>query len=862
MKKRICKILAIIVLTMFTLTTISFAKVQIYVPEKTEAYEKWEKLSTEEKENAIEPRYYSLGIKESLKRSKYNTLLGGNTSLGESFDLSKLYQTIIKDQKRTGTCWAFSATSMLESTVAVRNGLLRREYSPLHMEYLGYQMYNKPLGYGGNMTMAMAIMINGRGPVLESDFSMDSVYDTEKNSARNYYLSDIENVNLNQEVQLKITKTTDFPPICKIYDGAGNIIYNDGVSKIYTQEQVNVAREKIKEHIKNYGAVAASMYINVAINNNQEFVSPYYDSENNIFCCTDSSTATLMNHQVAIVGWDDSKNAYIVQNSYGEAFGDKGYFYVSYDDTRIEENIYGINNLEDLTENKSYDNIYFYDELGMNYGLKFSDAEAYYANVFSRDTNVTDKDEYINEVGLYIMDTTGIEIYINSQDGEFVDKNKNSKLKLVHSGEILEPGYHVIKINATRDTKLTGEKFIVAVKSINQEGASLPIEANLYDCKFSSGSTMYDTATANNGESLYSTDGINWNELNGTQVGAIQILKNTNACVRAFTKYTEKAPETILVTGIELDKTSLTLKEGETENLIAAVLPEDATNKNVTWKSSNESVATVANGVVTAIEEGDATITVTTADGNYTASAAVTVEEKKQEEIKVTGVTLDKNTDTLKIGETLSLTATILPENATNKNVTWKSSDVSIATVSSGVVTALSKGTATITVETEDGKYTDTVTVIVKEIKNEEVKVESIEIDKKEIKMEVSDKSTLVITFNPELPTNTKIKWESSNTKVATVDENGIVTAVGQGTAVITATSEDGGYVAKSTITVTKKINDPDDIYKGETGGEDGTISKDPIPQAGIKGMLFITLVLISIMGISFTKYRNLKDVK
>ena len=165
--------------------------------------------------------------------------------------------------------------------------------------------------------------------------------------------------------------------------------------------------------------------------------------------------------------------------------------------------------------------------------------------------------------------------------------------------------------------------------------------------------------------------------------------------------------------------------------------------------------------------------------------------------------------------------------------------------------------------ETEDGKHTDSFSVTVNEIENTEVKVESIEIDKKQIKMEVSDKETLIITFNPELPTNTKINWESSNTEVATVDENGIVTAVGPGTAVITATSEDGGYVAKSTITVTKQIDDPDDIYKEETEGEDGTTSKDPIPNAGLKTMFFTILSLIFIiMGTSFIKYRRLRDVK
>jgi uncharacterized protein YjdB len=163
----------------------------------------------------------------------------------------------------------------------------------------------------------------------------------------------------------------------------------------------------------------------------------------------------------------------------------------------------------------------------------------------------------------------------------------------------------------------------------------------------------------------------------------------------------------VSVTGVSLDTNTLTLRVGESYTLIAAVLPENAANKEVTWSSSDASVAAVdANGTVTAISSGTAAITVTSVDGNYTAKCDVTVETPEPQIISVTGVSLDIGALTLKVGETRTLIAAVLPENATNKAVTWSSSDTSIAAVdANGTVTAMSSGTAAITVTTVDGEY-------------------------------------------------------------------------------------------------------------------------------------------------------------
>lgn len=165
----------------------------------------------------------------------------------------------------------------------------------------------------------------------------------------------------------------------------------------------------------------------------------------------------------------------------------------------------------------------------------------------------------------------------------------------------------------------------------------------------------------------------------------------------------------IPVTGVTVSPTTGSITVGGAAlELTATVAPEDATNKSVTWSSSDDTVATVsATGEVTAVGAGSATITVTTVDGSFTASCTVTVSAAT---VAVTGVTVSPKTDSLAVGDAdITLTATVAPENATNQNVTWSSSSDLIATVSdAGVVHAVGVGEVTITVTTEDGSFTDT----------------------------------------------------------------------------------------------------------------------------------------------------------
>lgn len=170
--------------------------------------------------------------------------------------------------------------------------------------------------------------------------------------------------------------------------------------------------------------------------------------------------------------------------------------------------------------------------------------------------------------------------------------------------------------------------------------------------------------------------------------------------------YTSK----VLVTGVTLDKPTLNLEVGDNQELIPTITPAEASNKEVTWKSSDETIVTVSDkGKVKCLKAGTATITATTVDGGFTATCAVTITN-----VAVEGVAFDPETATVSVDATTTLKPVFTPQNATDKTGTWKSSDETKATVSdAGVVTGVAEGTATITFTSTDGVKIATCAVTV-----------------------------------------------------------------------------------------------------------------------------------------------------
>ena len=311
-------------------------------------------------------------------------------------------------------------------------------------------------------------------------------------------------------------------------------------------------------------------------------------------------------------------------------------------------------------------------------------------------------------------------------------------------------------------------------------------------------------------------------------VAAVLLTTSFWSCSKDEEPVPEPTPPVVSVTGVTLNKTSISLLVGDSETLTATVSPKDAANKKVTWKSSNAAIASVdANGKVTGVKAGEATITVTTEDGGKTATCKVTVSDK---EIKVTGVKLNKSETSLLVGGNETLTATVLPEGATNQNVTWKSDKPEIATVdANGKVTAVKVGEATITVTTEDGGKTATCKVTVSETS---VAVTGVTLNKTALTLNIGASETLSATVAPADATNKKVTWKSSDAAVATVDTNGKVTAVKAGEATITVTTEDGGKTATCKVTVKPNLVSEITlaalaIYVGESKAITATVKPD-----------------------------------
>jgi uncharacterized protein YjdB len=257
----------------------------------------------------------------------------------------------------------------------------------------------------------------------------------------------------------------------------------------------------------------------------------------------------------------------------------------------------------------------------------------------------------------------------------------------------------------------------------------------------------------------------------------------------------------ISVTGVSL-KPAISLVTGGEETLFAIIEPANAADKAVSWVSSNDSVARVSeNGLVTAVAAGTADVTVTTADGGYQASCAVTVSDTA---ISVTSVSLNKQSAILATGGEETLFAIIEPANATDKAVSWASSNDSVARVSeSGLITAVAAGTAAVTVITADGGYQASCAVTVSDTA---ISVISVSMNKQSAILAAGDTETLTAVITPSIATNQNITWSSSNDNVAAVSAGGVVYAKNTGTAVITVTTSDGGKTAACGVTVNPKV--------------------------------------------------------
>ena len=680
----------------------------------------------------------------------------------------------VRDQGIYGVCWSFSTISLIETNLIKKNlASSDIDLSELHLVNYTYNCVNDPLGglegdvnkfdtshgsvmqYGGNVEMAANSLLDWEGAVNEDvvPYTID-------------YIRQVENEQLDD-----------------------SLAYGKDVAHVQNFYRVNItSRDDVKKAVMDYGAVSISYFSDQS----SDWSTDNYNSSTAAYYCPNAYTS---NHAVTIVGWDDDysadnfattpdgNGAWIVRNSWGSYYGKEGYFYLSY----YDKSIYTVGYALEAELSNNYDNNYQYDG-AMLYGYMGYGGSNKYANIFEAKAN-QDGSENIKAVSFMTGRSTNlnytVSIYTNLTD----ETNPESgTLAAQKSGITTYDGTYTVNLDSPVEIN-EGNKFSVVVEVRNASGKTSYLA---YERSMQSGKVGYwCTASAKENQSFVANPYGYWEDFGKA--------RSCNFIIKAFTDNETQTP-VVEVESVSLNKSEMTLTEGESETLAATVTPENAENKSIIWSSNNEAVATVdANGTVIAKRAGTAVITATSTNGK-SAGCTVTVEKKQ---IPVTEVRLSESTVGIVEGSTYKLTATVLPENTTDsKNVSWSSNNEAVATVdANGNVTAKRAGTAVITATSTNGKSAGcTVTVEKKQIPVTEVRLS-------ESTVGIVEGSTykLTATVLPENTTDSKnVSWSSNNEAVATVDANGNVTAKRAGTAVITATSTNG-KTAGCTVTVSKK---------------------------------------------------------
>lgn len=472
----------------------------------SDEYEKWLSLSDEEKSNVIKPAYCdSSADKNPLSvmniTSKVDSMFESDMEavLPSAYDIRSRYTPQVKDQANTGGCWAFSTTTVLETIMNIKYGE-NYLFSTRHIEYAstrGFSNgmvneygYNRPPGSGGDYQMAASYLANGRGPVLESAMPFENNQDV---------------INISQ-----INKPVLFD--------VNNIALDIGTGGVACTA---AERNKIKEYVYNYGAVAASTYMKIS--------NDYYNSSTGAYFYNGKEP---INHAITIIGWDDnysrnnfssrnrpkSNGAWLVQNSYGGRNSVNGYNYISYEDVRICDQLLTVTDMDKEVN----DNSYILDKLGFNqfFGYLLDSGKglntAYAMNVFTKNSN---SKELLKEITIGSGGTGTYKLYFMEGNGGTTDI---SKMTLIGSGKLTHSGYvtHKLEHPLLLGTGVTD--FSIAVY-YSMDVTTMPVPVSVND------SVRYSPVSVGVNKTFASHNGKSWSDLSNFE-GNVLI-----ASIKAFT---------------------------------------------------------------------------------------------------------------------------------------------------------------------------------------------------------------------------------------------------------------------------------------------------------------------------------------
>lgn len=499
MRRKIPKLIMLIAIAnVFNINTkAETVKIEAMECEYTDAYKEWLVTPESERDNLFQPPICK------TENNFYN--LVGNQSVVESYTSTKFdlrnYNSVtsMEDQKNTNLCWAFSTLESIESNIQLKK---QKNYdlSEAHLElatqsslFNSLVPFNRTFNTGGNAYIASAYFMNRVGPVLETSVPF-SVVTNKVDGISNPTLNDISN----KKVELAVN----------------DIVFNSQNQGVCTNESITA----IKKYLVSNGALSSNMYFELQTNQfklegtkiKDKFVNGeyyYYDGSEYINMASKNVEANQdINHGVTIIGWDDTipkesfgitakrNGAWLIKNSYGESItsssnkidmGNKGYYYISYDDINICQLVTGFYNIDENVES----NIYFHDKLGGNGEIKITNQTDFYlANTFKKSTNETEK---LTKISFYNF---GVNQKYDLLYGTTLE-NMNS----IYTGTTDKVGVITVDID---DINLTTESFSLGIKYYAKEDMKVPVYMNIKN-------TYFEMEVPKNA-SYFSTDGVNW----------------------------------------------------------------------------------------------------------------------------------------------------------------------------------------------------------------------------------------------------------------------------------------------------------------------------------------------------------------
>lgn len=719
------------------------------------------------------PGYVSIPGEDEVDTVIYDaSALSVYSTLESRYVPAKGELPLTRNQNPYGTCWAFSTISLAEIGMKKAGYVTSLpDYSELHLVYFSYRGkglvdplggtegdynycdYTDILNRGGSLSLSENVLINWVGAADEQKAPYQDAYNL---------------------VESGIDQNLAFDDMAHLQN--------------YYNINIETNPEIVKQMVKKYGAVGISYYADES----------YFNFSTDSFYCPDDVGT---NHAVTVVGWDDDyaaanfkvapegNGAWLVRNSWkaGADVDDRSYytyFWLSYYDKSLSPSAYAF----DFEPADNYDHNYQYDGAMMDSNVTFPGSTVYVANVFTAKGN--QDGELLESVGIALpsanMNYT-VSIYKNLTDASNPESGTLVQ-EAVTSGTTECEGYYTIKLKQPVELA-AGDTFAVVFKLTSSSGSGVTVT---HEANYSSWITT--VATIKEGQSFYKTQySSSWTDF----VTSSSTYKG-NWRIKAYTVDAEVSGE-IPLQSISLSGESRIMK-GETTTLNVKFYPENTTaDKTVIFESSNDSILAVGqDGTVTGVGVGKAVITATV--------SGTTIQDSLEIEsvAPITGVRLETDLQegiTLEAGAGYALKAYTIPGDKANENIIWSVEDPAIAEVSAeGVLTARNPGTTTVTASYAGDRTKQAAFVLT--VKRS---LQSISLSGDDVVMK-GESIELTVQFFPADTTDDKtVIFESSNPRVVTVDENGTVTGIGTGSAVITATVKGTSISDQKTIQCTER---------------------------------------------------------